>query len=471
MTQHTGGPGARHARLADLPRAVIGDHVWHPLRRALGITGFGVGLYTAEHAGDNLVGTHDETGSSSNRHEELYVVLAGRARFEVDGDISELGPEEFLAVAPEARRGATALADGTSVLVIGGALGTVAPAPYEHWYTALTADDPAESASIAGEGLADHPHHGALHYQLACFTALAGQLDASARHLRQAVTSDERAWEWLGDDADLDALRELPGAVPERRRAGSLYVERAGAGTDVVLLHAGVADARMWDPQWVEWPAHHRVTRLDLRGFGRSTLPDLPFSHAGDVLAALDELAIERAIVVGASFGGGVALELAVARRDRVAGLVLVGAGLPDHDWSAEVEAFGTAEDEALEAGDLDRATEINVDFWLPTAPAWARPSIRKQQRRAFELQLDATVEPGRLVDDVTARLGEVSAPTLVLVGESDYADFHELAARILAGIPGARRETIPAAGHLPSLEQPEAFDAVVRPFLRACAS
>lgn len=466
MTEMQGGQPARHVRLADLPRAVIGDHIWHPLRRALDVTGFGVGVYSAERSGEMLVGPHTETGSSSNRHEEVYVVLAGRAQFQVDGETFELGPEEFLAVAPEAKRGATASADGTSVLVVGGAVGTVEPAPYEHWYTALTATDPADAAAIAAEGLREFPRHGQLNYQLACFSALAGSLEVAARHLRQAVASEERAWEWLTDDDDLDALRDLPGAIPTRAVAGSLHVEQAGSGADVLLLHAGVADARMWDPQWVAWPDGRRVTRLDLRGFGRSPLPASSFSHAGDVLAVLDQLEIERAALVGASFGGRVALDLAASHPERVTGLVLAGAGLPDHDWSTGLEAFGAAEDEALAAGDLDRATEVNVGFWVPDAPDWVREAIREQQRTAFELQVGSTAEDVLLTDDLTTRLEEIDIPALVLVGEQDYGDFHALADRLAGALPRARRATIAGAGHLPSLERADAFDAVVLPFL-----
>ena len=470
MTELDGGQSARHVRLADLPRAVIGDHFWHPLRRALGATGFGVGVYSAERAGEVLVGTHDETGLGSNRHEELYVVLAGRALFDVDGRERELGPEEFLLVAPEAKRGARAVADQTSVLVVGGSVGTVSPAPYEHWYTALTTDDPAESAALAAEGLAAFPRHGQLHYQLACFNALAGEAEAAAAHLRQAVTSDERAWEWLVDDPDLDVLRDLPGGLPTRRSVGAVHVEQAGAGADVVLLHAGIADSRMWDPQWVEWPRGLRVTRLDFRGFGRSDRPEGAFSHGDDVLAALDALALERPVLVGASFGGRIALEVALARPDRIAGLVLAAAGLPGHDWSPELEDYDAAEEAALAAGDLDRASDLNVEFWLPDAPDWVKAAIREQQRQAFDLQVGGDADEAPLRPDPASRLGEIDVPALVVVGHSDKADFRAIADRLARELPQARLEVIPAAGHLPSLEQPEAFDAAVRPFLEAVA-
>ena len=466
MSQRGGEHGARHVRLADLPTAEIGDHRWHPVRRALGATGFGVGAYSATRAGDVLVGAHDETGLGSNRHEELYVVLAGRALFELDGREVEVGPEEFLLVDPEVRRGAHALADATSVLVLGGAPGAVAPAPYEHWYTALTTDDPHDAAEIAAGGLAQFPDHGQLNYQLACFRALAGELDVAARHLRRAVASDERAWEWLEDDSDLDALRSITGAVPTRTRVGPLHVEQAGAGPDVVLVHAGVADGRMWDSQWVDWAARRRVTRLDLRGFGRSDLPEGTYSHAGDVLAVLDALGIERAALVGASLGGRVALDFAASQPDRVPGLVLADAGLPDHAWSAEIQAFGAAEDEAIEADDLDAAAEVNVDFWLPSASEPVRAAIREQQRNAFTLQVGRDDEEVLLTDDLTARLQAVDVPTLVLVGDRDYADFHAIADRLAAELPDTRRAAVSGAGHLPSLEQPDAFDAAVLPFL-----
>jgi pimeloyl-ACP methyl ester carboxylesterase len=466
MTQHDGELGARHVRLADLPRAEIGDHLWHPLRRALGATGFGVGAYSAARAGDVLVGSHDETGSSSNRHEELYVVLRGRALFELDGHEVELAPEEFLLVDPTTRRGAKALADGTSILVVGGSPGTVSPAPYEHWYAALAAESPNKAAEIAAAGLVDHPDHGQLNYQVACFRALAGEPEVAARHLRKAVAADERAWEWLSDDADLDALRATPGLVPARRTVGRIHVEQAGSGPPVVLLHAGIADSRMWDPQWADWPAMFTVIRLDLRGFGRSGRQAGSFSHACDVLDVLDALGIDCALLVAASFGGLVALDLAVARPERVSGLVLADPPLPGRTWSEEMQGFFAAEDRALEAGDLEGATRVNVDFWLPSASEAVRAAISEQQRNAFELQVGDEPDETLLTADLRAALPALDAPALVLTGERDKPDFVAIADELAATLPHARREAIAGAGHLPSLEQPEAFDAVVLPFL-----
>ena len=191
------------------------------------------------------------------------------------------------------------------------------------------------------------------------------------------------------------------------------------------------------------------------------------YSNPEDVLAVLDAVGVDRATLVGASFGGRVVLDLAASRPDRVAGLVLASAGLPDNAWSSEIEAFGAAEGEAIEAGDLDAATEINVDFWLRGAPEGVRAAIREQQRNAFALQVGSDGEERLLTEDLVSRLAEVDLPALVLVGELDYADFHALADRLSGSLPRSTRETIPGAGHLPSLEQPTAFDAVVLPLRR----
>lgn len=241
----------------------------------------------------------------------------------------------------------------------------------------------------------------------------------------------------------------------------------------MVLVHAGIADSRMWDPQWEAWAARYRVVRYAQRGFGRSTIEAGAYSHGADLVAVLDGLGLERATLVGCSLGGRIALEVAIARPERVTALVLVDAAIPGVDWSQEVADFGDAEDAAHEAGDLDAATDVNVRFWVdgpgrtPDAVAPAlREQVRTMQRRAFELQAGLDDEEEALVDDVGGRLGELRGPALVLVGAEDVADFHAIADRLAATIPGAERATVAGAAHLPSAERPEAFAAVVEPFL-----
>jgi 3-oxoadipate enol-lactonase len=256
----------------------------------------------------------------------------------------------------------------------------------------------------------------------------------------------------------------------------SLYQEVAGDGPTVVLVHAGICDSRMWDPQWTTFPREHRTVRYDLRGFGRSPLTPGPPADARDLAALLDGLGVERAALVAASYGGRVALELAVVRPDLVELLVLAGASLPGHDWSPAVRASFAEEEAALERGDLDAAVEANLRTWVDgvgRAPgavdAAVREAVGRMQRRAFELQLpfaDNEEEEEELEPDWPKRLGTIQVPTLVLVGDHDQPDSHAVAARLAGELPKARTATIAGAAHLPSMERPAEFDRLVLAFI-----
>jgi 3-oxoadipate enol-lactonase len=254
-----------------------------------------------------------------------------------------------------------------------------------------------------------------------------------------------------------------------------LYAEEAGKGATVVLVHAGICDSRMWDPQWDAFPAVHRTVRYDLRGFGRSPLPPQPYSHGRDLVALLERLGIQQATLVGASLGGRVALEVAVTHPEVVDALILADAALPGFAWSDELRAFWAEEDAALERGDLDTAVEVNLQMWVdgPRRPAAAadpaeRESVRRMQRRAFELQLPVweDAEEELLVPDLARRLAAVRPPTLVVVGEEDVSDFQQIATQLAREIPSAQLAVIPNAAHLPSLERPAAFNELVLRFL-----
>jgi 3-oxoadipate enol-lactonase len=246
-----------------------------------------------------------------------------------------------------------------------------------------------------------------------------------------------------------------------------------------VLVHAGICDSGMWEPQWRTFPRAFRTLRYDMRGFGRSPLGAVGFSHARDLIALLDEQGFGDVALVGCSLGGRVALEVACAQPERVWALVLVDAGLPGHEWSEEVRRYGAAEEDAIERGDVEGVVDLNVRFWVDgpgRAPDAVDSALRAQvaamQRRALELQLPRLdVEEDLLVADVAQRLGELRLSTLVLNGSEDVQDFHAIAERLAREIPGARRAVIEGAAHLPSLERPDAFDKLVLDFLAEAAN
>ena len=254
-----------------------------------------------------------------------------------------------------------------------------------------------------------------------------------------------------------------------------LYAEQAGAGSPVVLLHEGIGDSRMWEPQWESYAERFRVVRFDMRGFGQSPPAVGTFSLSGDLVELLDELELGPSALVGMSLGGSVAMEATIARPDLVSRLVLVGPGLRGFEMDDETKAGWDEEEAALERGDDDEAVEINMRMWVDgpsRAPEEVDPELRRKvgemQRRAIDIWREAgeegTHEP--LVEDWGERLGEISVPTLILVGELDRPEMREIAERLEAEIPNARRETIAATAHVPNMERPQEFDRLVLDFL-----
>ncbi|HEY8860179.1 MAG TPA: alpha/beta hydrolase [Gaiellales bacterium] len=255
----------------------------------------------------------------------------------------------------------------------------------------------------------------------------------------------------------------------------ALHHEVAGEGPAVVFVHAGICDSGMWDHQWQSLASGRRLLRYDMRGYGRSPLPPEPYSSARDLLDVMDAAGIERAALVAVSLGGRVALEVALVEPTRVSGLVVVGSGLPGHDWSPEAREFFTAEDLALERGDLDAAAELNVCFWVvgprrspDQVDASVRDRVHEMQKHAFELQLPTweQAEERPVAPDLADRLAEIEQPTLVLVGAEDQPDIHAIADQLVRTLPNVGFESIPDAGHVPNMEQPAQFDRLVGAFL-----
>jgi 3-oxoadipate enol-lactonase len=238
----------------------------------------------------------------------------------------------------------------------------------------------------------------------------------------------------------------------------------------VLLLHSSVCDRRMWQPQWAPLlGAGFRVVRVDFQGYGETPAPVPPenngtYDNARDVCDVLDHLGIATASVVGASFGGRVAQELAARWPDRVSRLVLLCAAMAGHPSTAGIRAFWERENGLLDSGDVDAAVVLNVQTFLgPDADAQTRALVAEMQRHAFEVQLAAAdVESSTVEYDIAG----ITAPTLVVSGGQDVDFFVEVAAFLADRIPGAAHTHLDWAGHLPSLENPARLNPLLLEFL-----
>ena len=246
--------------------------------------------------------------------------------------------------------------------------------------------------------------------------------------------------------------------------------ELAGRGPAVVLLHAGIADSRMWDGQFDALAATHTVVRYDLRGFGRTPPAPGPFDHAGDLRALLDALGLARVALVGCSQGSRVALDFALSHPARVERLVLTSPAVSGLRYDGPPPRQAAELDAADEAGDRARVNELEMQIWVDgprRRPDEVAPAVRAlaADMNAIALANEGIGQEQRPLP-AAERLGEVSAPVLVVAGELDAARTLAAAEALLARLPHARRVTIANAAHLPNMEQPEVFNAAVLAFL-----
>src|SRR5579875_1127026 len=207
-----------------------------------------------------------------------------------------------------------------------------------------------------------------------------------------------------------------------------LYYEVAGSGPAVALLHFGLGDSRFWDDQFGVFAERYTVVRYDYRGFGKSSMPPGEYSMRADLDALLNHLGIGPVAVVGVSMGGGLAIDYTLEHPERVTALVPVAAGLGGQVWSDEDKATFERLFAAEEAADIARANDIEVHIWVDgpnrspeQVPSAVREKVRQMNleswRRQDELKQGKALP---LEPPAAGRLGEIHAPTLVVVGEGD---------------------------------------------------
>lgn len=251
----------------------------------------------------------------------------------------------------------------------------------------------------------------------------------------------------------------------------------SGTGPAVVLLHAGIADRRMWRGQVPALQAAgYRTITPDLAGYGESTVPDAPFAHHDRVVDLLDHLGVARATVVGCSFGGRVALDLTLAHPHRVDGLALFGAAVGGHTWSPELAEIWERVTGDPDSDDVAVVADAEVRFWV-VGPDRQPGDIDAELLR-FATEMDLAALAGEALLDgadvrdleppALGRLREITVPTVVAVGADDVVDIRTLADRLADEMPRAiRLPDIPNAAHLLPLERPEPVNEALLTFLK----
>jgi mannose-6-phosphate isomerase-like protein (cupin superfamily) len=209
--------GWEAVNLSDLDAIPVTEGlVWHPVRRRLGILAFGVNAYTSDAVGHQVVEEHDETGSGAGGHEELYVVIRGRATFTIDGETLDAPAGTLVFVRdPKVKRVAMTEEEGTLVLAVGGEPGRVYEvSPWEFNFAAMPLQREgrfAEAIELLEGGLRECPGNASILYNLACAESGAGRPLDALTHLQEAVRLRPDLRARARADTDFDAIRREPG--------------------------------------------------------------------------------------------------------------------------------------------------------------------------------------------------------------------------------------------------------------------
>ncbi|WP_065753388.1 alpha/beta fold hydrolase [Bradyrhizobium paxllaeri] len=251
-----------------------------------------------------------------------------------------------------------------------------------------------------------------------------------------------------------------------------------GQGDPVVFLHAAVCDSRMWRAQLDAAGMSHKAIAYDRRGFGETRAEKEDFSAVADLLAVIDAAANDApAILVGCSQGGRVALDAAVLHPSHVRALVLIAPGVngaPEPIHPPGIEHLMAKLREAQEAGDLDQVNAIKAYHWLD-GPLQPEGRVTGEARRLFlDMNAIALRSPpiGSNLDVVPTfhRLGEISAPSLVIWGDFDFPHIQERSRHMATTMSNASGHVLTGTAHLPSLERPTEIADLLTAFIDRCS-
>ena len=268
-------------------------------------------------------------------------------------------------------------------------------------------------------------------------------------------------------------MSELSVPVP----GGRLWVVDEGGGRAVVLLHAGIADLRAWDPlAGLLVAAGLRAIRYDRRGHGRSETADVEFSNRDDLVAVLDALGIDRGILVGSSAGGQIAIDTAIEHPTRIAGVVGVAAGVGGYEGDITAEELALFEEmerlEEADQPDAEAIAELDVRMWVdgPGQPPDRVPSAIRELVRAMDRPLYAGDHVGGrpipLRPPAAERLAELRCPVLAVAGSLDVSEVVQTARHLEANAPDARAVVVPDVAHMIGLEAPDVLADLVVGFV-----
>ena len=257
-----------------------------------------------------------------------------------------------------------------------------------------------------------------------------------------------------------------------------LYYEMDGEGSNLVFVHAGCADHRMWNEQFSTFARHYRVLRYDMRGYGKSTVNTSSFSNRNDLYHLLEILDIEQSHFVACSMGSLAVTDFALEHQEKVKSLVLISPALSGYQYEGKPPQSVLEMIDARKAGNLEDAAELQAQIWADGPKRNSNQSnmkvhelVRQMSLDSLSLQADIIRETTFLIEEplnppAMERLEQIKVPTLVIVGDLDDDSEAAIADVLITHIKGAKKVIVKEVAHLPNMEKPAEFNQIVIEFL-----
>ena len=250
----------------------------------------------------------------------------------------------------------------------------------------------------------------------------------------------------------------------------NFYYEEVGTGSTLILVHGSSTDTRMWDDQFQVLANYYRVLRYDMRGHGKSDLPNTePYSHAIDLNAIMGHLSIEKAHLAGLSSGGTTVIDFALSYPDKILSLIPISISPtnPNSTKSSTSEIDAAIVTTFNESGKM-AATQIAYEHPVFN-PAIKNPRTSKRMKQYLDeadfwrmSRKDPIItEPSQIT-----QLHNILVPTLIIIGELDIPEIHTGSDSLVNGIKRSEKYAMSGCGHMVNMEDPEIFNSLVLDFL-----
>jgi len=272
-----------------------------------------------------------------------------------------------------------------------------------------------------------------------------------------------------------------PAEVKLEKKAGfinvgkaRLYYEEMGEGYPLVMMHGGLLDRRMWDDQFEAFACKFRVIRFDVRNHGESKGVPETFKHYEDLRKVMEQLNIDKAILMGLSLGGRIAIDFAIAYPENTLAMILAAPGASGYEFKSEAFRVNNAKlEKAFSQGDIKTGIEYFQQSWTDgphRTPSEVnqvvRDKVRNMALNTFKDWNNQSIMT-ELEPPAIGRLDEITAPTLAIVGDLDMPGILEIVDMVIATVPGAKKVVISGVAHMVNMEKPEEFNRAVFDFLK----